>query len=121
MRYLHSLVHGCLTDGKYFFCEEEPLLALVCGQVVESIPSKRLVITWMFPKDSDDKTKHTRAIFEIEPNETMTRLTVSHDELEEGSEMLQGITAGWPRVLSSLKTLLETGQPLDTWAGSENS
>jgi len=45
----------------------------------------------------------------------MVRLTVTHDELEPGSEMLRGISEGWPRVLSSLKTLLETGEPLQTW------
>jgi hypothetical protein len=40
------------------------------------------------------------------------RLTVTHDRLEPGSEMLKGITQGWPKVLSSLKTLLEVGRPL---------
>lgn len=40
------------------------------------------------------------------------RLTVIHDELEPGSEMLRGITQGWLAILSSLKTLLETGQPM---------
>jgi hypothetical protein len=43
------------------------------------------------------------------------QLTVVHDELEPGSKMLEGITKGWPRVLSSLKSLLETGKPLSTW------
>ena len=46
----------------------------------------------------------------------MTRLTVTHDELDEGSEMHRSIAQGWPRVLSSLKSLLETGKALDTWA-----
>ena len=40
------------------------------------------------------------------------RLTVTHSDLEPDSAMLQGITRGWPLVLSSLKTLLETGKPL---------
>ena len=34
----------------------------------------------------------------------MVRLTVTHDELEPESAMLRGITEGWPRVLSSLKS-----------------
>jgi hypothetical protein len=37
---------------------------------------------------------------------------VTHDRLAPGSEMLEGITEGWPKVLSSLKSLLETGRPL---------
>jgi hypothetical protein len=46
----------------------------------------------------------------------MRPATVTHDQLMAGSNMLKGITNGWPRVLSSLKSLLETGRPLDTWA-----
>ena len=49
----------------------------------------------------------------------MVRLTVTHDQLESGSDMLRGISEGWPRVLSSLKSLLETGRPLNTWAGKK--
>jgi len=37
---------------------------------------------------------------------------VTHARLESGSEMLEGITEGWPKVLSSLKSLLEVGRPL---------
>jgi len=40
------------------------------------------------------------------------RLKVTHDRLEPGSDMLAGITKGWPLVLASLKTPLETGRPL---------
>ena len=87
------------------------------GKVVESTPPRRLVLTWAFPADAANAAKHSRVTFDIEPIEEMVRLTVTHDELEAGSEMLRGITEGWPRVLSSLKTLLETGRPLRTWAG----
>ena len=54
---------------------------------------------------------------EPRPLPNMVRLTVTHDDLEKGSEMERKITQGWPRVLSSLKSLLETGQALKTWAG----
>ncbi|MFS8070714.1 MAG: hypothetical protein ACMG6S_30480 [Byssovorax sp.] len=40
------------------------------------------------------------------------RLTVTHGELEPNSKMLEGVTSGWPAILSSLKTLLETGEPM---------
>jgi uncharacterized protein YndB with AHSA1/START domain len=86
------------------------------GQVVESAPPRRLVVTWAFPADTADKARHTRVTFVIEPVEDMVRLTITHDKLGPGSDMLRGITDGWPRVLSSLKTLLETGKPLRTWA-----
>ncbi len=50
----------------------------------------------------------------------MVRLTVTHDRLVPGSEMEKGIVEGWPRVLSSLKSFLETGKPLPTWAGKRS-
>jgi hypothetical protein len=40
-------------------------------------------------------------------------LTVTHEELEAGSEFHIGMVAGWPKVLSNLKTFLETGRTLD--------
>ena len=95
--------------------DEGRTVALV-GDVVESVPPRRLVLTWADPADAADKAKHTRVTFEIEPIEDMVRLTVTHDELEADSEMRRRITNGWPRVLSSLKSFLETGRPLNTWA-----
>ncbi|MFN8178006.1 MAG: SRPBCC family protein [bacterium] len=86
------------------------------GRVVESDPPRRLVMTWALPKDKDKKEAHSRVTIEIEPIDEMVRLTVTHDQLEPGSDMLKGISSGWPRVLSSLKSLLETGKPLRTWA-----
>ena len=46
----------------------------------------------------------------------MVRLTVTHDELEAESGMEKGIKRGWPIVLSSLKSFLETGQGMDVFA-----
>ena len=91
------------------------------GKVLESQPPKRLVLTWAFAADAANPAKHTRVTFDIESIDEMVRLTVTHDELESGSEMERGITSGWPRVLSSLKTLMETGKPLRTWAKAKNA
>ena len=86
------------------------------GTVVEVVPNRRLVLTWAEPEPAAHASKESRVAFSIEPVGAMVRLTVTHDELEPGSEMARKIVNGWPRVLSSLKSLLETGQPLDTWA-----
>src|SRR5262245_24511721 len=72
------------------------------GQVVESQPPRRLVLTWASPADKDRKDRHSRVTFDIEPVADMVRLTITHDELEAGSDMLKKISEGWPRVLSSL-------------------
>ena len=87
------------------------------GEVLESDPPRRLVITWAPPEDEGRRELLSRVTFEIEPVASMVRLTVHHDELAPGSDMESKISQGWPRVLSSLKSLLETGRPLDTWAG----
>ena len=86
------------------------------GEVLEFVPNKRLVLTWAEPADAADKSRHSRVAIEIETVGDMVRLTVTHDELAPGSDMLRKISAGWPRVISSLKSFLETGRPLNTWA-----
>lgn len=88
----------------------------VVGKVVEVVPPKRLVITWASPSRADDPAAYSRVTFEIAPYDGMVRLTVTHDELEAGSGMAKGIAQGWPIVLSSLKSLLETGQGIDVFA-----
>jgi uncharacterized protein YndB with AHSA1/START domain len=43
----------------------------------------------------------------------VTRLTVTHRDLEPDGSFLKVVTAGWPMILSSLKSLIETGKPLE--------
>jgi uncharacterized protein YndB with AHSA1/START domain len=83
------------------------------GEVVESTPPKRLVLTWADPDALKDKSRVT---FEIEPIQDMVCLTVTHDNFKTGSKMAGKVALGWPRVLSSLKSFLETGQGLDVMA-----
>ena len=85
----------------------------IVGKVVESNRPSRLVITWARPADAEDAAKHSRVAFDIEPySDGLIRLTVTHDELERDPQMLEGISGGWPKVLSNLKTFLETGRAL---------
>ncbi|MFS8063004.1 MAG: SRPBCC family protein [Luteimonas sp.] len=85
----------------------------IVGKVVESTPPRRLVFTWARPADEADESKHSWVAFDIEPcGDGLVRLTVTHDDLERDPEMLTGISGGWPKVLSNLKTLLETGRAL---------
>lgn len=87
-------------------------LAMV-GKVLESTPPRRLVMTWARPHDADATEKHSRVTFDIAAQgERLVRLTILHEELD--PEMAESISGGWPKVLSNLKTLLETGHVLPT-------
>ncbi|MDI3383651.1 SRPBCC family protein [Xenophilus aerolatus] len=86
------------------------------GEVVEISPPTRLVITWGNASQANDPASRSRVSFDIVEYEGMVRLTVTHDELEAGSGMANGIQKGWPIVLSSLKSLLETGEGIDVFA-----
>ena len=82
------------------------------GKVVEFSPPRKLVLSWAFPADIANEDKHSRVTLAIEPYRDISCLTVTHDSLEAGSEMLEGITYGWPKVISSLKSLMEKGKAL---------
>ena len=84
----------------------------VVGKVVESVPPKRLVVTWGRPHEAAETAKHSRVTFEIEPAGPTVRLVVTHDQLEADPDMARAVSGGWPKVLSNLKSLLETGRPM---------
>jgi len=86
------------------------------GEVVEITPPSRLVMTWANASQADDPGAYSRVTFEIVEYDDMVRLTVSHDDLIAGSGMANGVSKGWPTVLSSLKSFLETGRGLDIFA-----
>ena len=91
---------------------DDPAIVDIVGKVIENTSPRRLVLSWAFPGDAANEKKYSRVTFEIEPFLDAVRLTLAHEELEPNSEMLHGITQGWPAVLSSMKTLLETGHPM---------
>lgn len=103
------------SDWQHVRASEQRTIELV-GKVVETTPPSRLVITWANASQAADPEAYSRVSFDIVPYEDMVRLTVTHDELEAGSGMANGIQKGWPIVLSSLKSLLETGQGMDVFA-----
>jgi uncharacterized protein YndB with AHSA1/START domain len=88
-------------------------LVQTTGTVLESHPPRRLVLSWVDPGKTADRTEYSRVTFEIEVVKDAVRLDVFHNELKPGSEMAKGISNGWPRVLSGLKSFLETGTGLN--------
>jgi uncharacterized protein YndB with AHSA1/START domain len=90
--------------------ENEPDPVWLTGKVLQIVPSKRLVLSWA---DPDRPADQSRVTFEIEPVADQVCLKVTHDQLKAGSKMFRGVSRGWPQVLSSMKSFLETGKGLN--------
>ncbi len=86
----------------------------VDGVVKEAEPPYRLVHTWRALYDAETAAEqHSRVTWEIEAQDGgVSKLTVVHDELEHSPKTAENVAGGWMYILSGLKTLLETGQPL---------
>ena len=82
--------------------------------VLESERPRRLVHTWRSLYDAELAAEPaSRVTWEIEPQPGgVCRLTVVHDELEGSPKTAASVSGGWMFIISGLKTLLETGQPL---------
>ena len=83
------------------------------GKVVEYDPPRRLAYTFVNLSDDYKGELPALATLVIEPHGKLVKLTLTHEGFVEGSKFLEGISKGWPAILSSLKSLLETGQPLE--------
>jgi uncharacterized protein YndB with AHSA1/START domain len=113
----HANVSDWKVGSKWEHLPNDGRPALIVGEVLEVAPPNRLVISWSPPAVDEV----SRVTFDITQVKNMVKLTVIHERLVAGSTMERSISEGWPRVLSSMKTLLETGKPLDTWAGKEEA
>jgi uncharacterized protein YndB with AHSA1/START domain/DNA-binding transcriptional ArsR family regulator len=85
-------------------------VADVAGTVLESVPPRRLVMTFDSPGDLPPSGP-TKVTFDIEPFHEIIRLTVTHENLAD-DDALTAVSAGWPAVFANLKSLLETGHVL---------
>jgi uncharacterized protein YndB with AHSA1/START domain/DNA-binding transcriptional ArsR family regulator len=82
----------------------------VTGTVLESVPPRRLVMTFDAPGGTPPEGS-SKVTFDIEPYHEIVRLTVTHENLV-GSDAQEAASAGWPAVCANLKSLLETGHVL---------
>jgi uncharacterized protein YndB with AHSA1/START domain len=82
--------------------------------ILEEDPPRRLVHGWRALYDPELAEEGTsRVTWEIDQQEGgVSRLTVTHDQLEGAPKTAESVAGGWMYVLSGLKTLLETGEPL---------
>jgi uncharacterized protein YndB with AHSA1/START domain len=83
------------------------------GEILEADPPRRL--SYSFKHELFEEMRHepvTKVVFTLEPHGNIVKLTVTHEGFMEGSKLLGAVSQGWPAILSSLKSLLETGKVL---------
>ncbi|MEP3226661.1 MAG: SRPBCC family protein [Parasphingorhabdus sp.] len=87
------------------------------GQIIEMDPPHKMVWSWALDAEADEPAKLSRVTFDLVALGPDTKLTITHSELEPGSDMDISVREGWPAVLSNLKSLLEAGKTLsdDQW------
>jgi len=80
------------------------------GEIVEVNPPKRLVINWRNEFKPELKSEgYSRCTIELEPTGGAVKLTITHVIERAGSKLIEAVSGGWPRILSNVKSLLETG------------
>lgn len=84
------------------------------GEVLEIEPHKRLVLKWqnhLFPEM--DAEGFSRLTYQLEEQSDAVKLTVTHEMDKSDSKLIKAVSGGWPVILASLKSLLETGKALE--------
>ena len=80
------------------------------GKIVEAEPPRRLVIRWQHQKKPELKAEgESLCTIELEPSGTAVKLSITHTIEREPSNLIAAVSGGWPKILSNLKSLLETG------------
>ena len=83
------------------------------GKVKLSDPPHRLILSWRNEFNAELKAEgHSTLTYEITPTEGGVKLVVTHEMEREKSKLIEAVSNGWPPLMSSLKSLLETGEPL---------
>jgi uncharacterized protein YndB with AHSA1/START domain len=81
------------------------------GEILEAERPRRLAYTFRHVLDDQmSKEPASKVVFTIEPHGSIVKLTLTHEGFVAGSKLLDGISKGWPAILSGLKSLLETGK-----------
>jgi uncharacterized protein YndB with AHSA1/START domain len=81
------------------------------GEILEADPPRRLVIKWRNEFRPELKAEgHARCTMELQPVDGAVKLTITHGIDHEASKLIEAVSGGWPRILSNLKSLLETNE-----------
>jgi uncharacterized protein YndB with AHSA1/START domain len=84
------------------------------GEILEIEPKRRLVLTWRNEfKPELHAEGYSRMTCELEQQGDSVKLTLIHEIEKPDSKLIDSVSNGWPHLLASLKSLLETGEPLE--------
>jgi uncharacterized protein YndB with AHSA1/START domain len=84
------------------------------GEILEIEPQRRLVLTWRNEFKPELRAEgHSRLTYELEKQGESVKLTIIHEIDKPDSKFIEAVSGGWPQILASLKSLLETGEPLE--------
>ena len=110
-----SRIESSFEPGEpYLGLSSDRSQTLVDGEGLEASPPSKLVTTWRALYDPETaREPHSRVSWEIQPaGEGFVQLTVVHDGLEAAPKTAENVAGGWSYILSGLKAVLETGEPL---------
>ncbi len=111
--YYGSRLVSDLTPGAEFNYVAPDNQLMVSGKVLEARAPNRLVVSFTGNWDpAMQGDAPSRVTYEIEQQGDCCKLTVTHDDFAGETPTYQIVGGGWPGILSGLKTLLETGQPM---------
>jgi len=80
------------------------------GEIVEAEPPRRLVIRWQHQNRPELKAEgDSQCTIELEPIGAAVKLSITHTIEREPSKFIEAVSGGWPKIISNLKSLLETG------------
>jgi uncharacterized protein YndB with AHSA1/START domain len=84
------------------------------GEILEIKPERRLVLTWCHELEPELRAEgYSRLTYKLEKQGESVKFTVIHQVDKPGSKFLEAFSDGWPPILASLKSLLETGESLE--------
>ena len=83
---------------------------LDAGHILEADPPRRLVIRWQHESKPELKAEgESLCTMELEPTDTAVKLSITHTIERDPSLLIAAVSGGWPKIISNLKSLLETG------------
>jgi uncharacterized protein YndB with AHSA1/START domain len=84
------------------------------GEILEIEPPRRLVLKWRNEFQRELRTEgYSRLTYELDKQGESIKLTIIHEIDKPDSKFIQAVSSGWPHILASLKSLLETGESLE--------